>query len=455
MNLRNNSLLMRGSIALMERLRKTHGQRLLPDLMASQRLPLAELETRQLVDLKRHLDFCGSEIPHYRDLFGRLGFDPATVTSGRDLEALPVLDKESIKAAGDTMHSPHLAGNAPRRKSTSGSTGVPLNYYLDRHSHSYLWAHIWRAWAEAGYTPGDMYATLSGGSLLPEKVDFKQQVYLFLSGAIHLPSYHLTEEVMSGYVDTLRRDRVRFMYGYPSSLELFANFIRSHSGRAPGFGAVFTTSELLTPTARQAIEAGFQAPVFDTYGCNDGGLYAFECDRHEGWHQNMESCYLEVVDDDGRQLPEGDVGAIVSTHFANKSHPFLRYNTGDRGAILREPCPCGRGLVRLVNLAGRERDFVLTPAGRKVHGAFFNHFEPFYESAWLDRFQIFQDDPRAVVVRMQTNRPPTAAEKDSMVTLLRKGLEGMEVSLEEVEEFELTRTGKFRVVISRLPAEQS
>ena len=453
MNVRNNSLLMKGSIALMERLRKTHGQRFLPNLLASQRLPLDQLEARQLAALKEHLEFCGRQIPHYRDLFARLGFDPAAVTSGRDLQALPVLDKEAIKAAGDTMHSPQLAANGPRHKSTSGSTGVPLNYFLDRHSHSYLWAHIWRAWAEAGYRPGDLYATLSGGSLLPEKVDFKQKVYLFLSGAIHLPSYHLTEEIMSGYVDILRRDRVRFMYGYPSSLELFANFIQAHPGGAPAFSAVFTTSELLKPTARQAIEAGFQAPVFDTYGCNDGGLYAFECRHHQGWHQNMESCFLEVVDEDGRQLPDGQVGAIVSTHFANKSHPFLRYNTGDRGAILREPCPCGRGLLRLVDLAGRERDFVLTPAGRKVHGAFFNHFEPFYQSAWLDRFQIFQDDPQAITVRIQTNRPPTAAEKDAMIAQLRQGLEGMRVSLEEVEEFELTRTGKFRVVICRLPVD--
>ena len=162
----------------------------------------------------------------------------------------------------------------------------------------------------------------------------------------------------------------------------------------------------------------------------------------------MESCYVEVVDDNGNCLPDGQIGRIVTTHFANKSHPFIRYITGDVGAIDRSPCECGRGLIRLVKLQGRERDFVRTEDGRKVHGAFFNHFEPFYNNSWIDRFQVYQSSVGKLEVRLQVNEKPAQSTVDKLVDELHEGLGKMDISVIFTDEMELTSTGKFRVVIS-------
>lgn len=444
------SFMRRLGIRVMEKARKTDALSLLPALEKSQWLTGEDLEKEQVLQLRRHLEYCGREVPYYRDLFEGLGFDPAGVRSLRDLAALPLLDKEAIKEAGERLLPAQYKALGPRPKQTSGSTGIPLNYFLDFHSHSYLWAHIWRAWGMTGYRPGDYYATLSGGSLLPEKVDFKQKVYLYLSGCLHFPSYHLTAEIMERYARTLKKNRVRFIYGYPSSLELFARHLLDAGHTGLQLSAVFTTSELLAPEVRELLETAFGCRVQDVYGCNDGGLYSFECDRHQGFHQAMESCIVEVVDDAGQLLPDGTPGRIVTTHFANKCHPFLRYITGDSGAIDRTDCPCGRGLLRIVNLQGRERDVVLTPDGRKIHGAFFNHFHPFYEATWLKRYQIHQTAVDALEVWMITDREPTAGEAEHIRQEMRRGLGDMQINLKTVDELELTRTGKFRVVVSHL-----
>jgi len=254
---------------------------------------------------------------------------------------------------------------------------------------------------------------------------------------------------MAGYLSILEQRSIPFLYGYPSSVELFAEFILASRGNAP-LKAVFTTSESLKPTSRQTIEEAFECQVLDTYGCNDGGLYSFECTHQTGFHVGMESVVVEITDDQGVPLPEGEVGQIVTTNLAIRAMPLLRYKTGDIGAIDRQPCSCGRGLLRIVNLQGRERDFVLTPAGRKVHGAFFNHFQPFYDAQWLKQFQIYQPCQETLVVRLVVWKDPSADELQLLTKELEMGLGKMDFRMEIVDSIELTRTGKFRIVISDL-----
>ena len=443
-------LLRRAGIKLMEKARKTDALGLLPELMDSQWLSYGELRSRQIKDLRNHLVYCRDHFPFYSRMFEKSGFHPEHLVSVQDLSRLPLMDKSIIKEAGGGLLAADRSTRGIRLKRTSGSTGIPLNFYLDHYSHSIMWGNIWRAWSVIGYQPGDLYAILSGGSLLPEKVDLKQKLYLLLSVCVHLPSYHLTDAVMEQYAVRLAKKRVAFLYGYPSSLELFSSFLIRRGLKPGSINAVFTTSELLSPEAREIIEEGIGCPVFDIYGCNDGGLFSFECEQHAGLHQAMECCVVEIVDEGGSPVKDGEIGRIVTTHLANKTHPFVRYITGDIGAIVNETCACGRGLARIVNIQGRERDFILTPAGRKVHGAFFNHFEPFYRAEWLERFQVHQPDRDHLEVRVIVNRPPSDAETADMTAELIRGLGEIKISIKIVEEFELTPTGKFRVVTSAL-----
>jgi len=443
------SLLQNSAIRLMELIRRTHAREILPGLLDSQYLSLDELEKQQSTNLAQLSAFCLAEVPYYQELLAAADISQSQPLTHQNLSRLPLMTKDLIRDHGEQLKAKSFSSWQPRPKSTSGSTGQPLNYFLDRPSHSFQWAHLWRGWEQTGFKPGQPYATLSGGSLIPEKVDFKQKVYLALNNALHFPSYHLTEEVMAGYLSILEQRSIPFLYGYPSSVELFAEFILASRGNAP-LKAVFTTSESLKPTSRQTIEEAFECQVLDTYGCNDGGLYSFECTHQTGFHVGMESVVVEITDDQGVPLPEGEVGQIVTTNLAIRAMPLLRYKTGDIGAIDRQPCSCGRGLLRIVNLQGRERDFVLTPAGRKVHGAFFNHFQPFYDAQWLKQFQIYQPCQETLVVRLVVWKDPSADELQLLTKELEMGLGKMDFRMEIVDSIELTRTGKFRIVISDL-----
>ena len=66
-----------------------------------------------------------------------------------------------------------------------------------------------------------------------------------------------------------------------------------------------------------------------------------------GLHIAAENVAVEIVDEDGKPLPSGKMGEIVLTNTTSRDFPFIRYRTGDIGALDWDTCPCGRGLPLL------------------------------------------------------------------------------------------------------------
>jgi phenylacetate-CoA ligase len=64
--------------------------------------------------------------------------------------------------------------------------------------------------------------------------------------------------------------------------------------------------------------------------------------------------HIEVVDDAGRPVADGEVGEVVATTFGVEAMPVIRYATGDCAALFREQCACGRATPRLGPIVGRK-----------------------------------------------------------------------------------------------------
>ena len=69
-----------------------------------------------------------------------------------------------------------------------------------------------------------------------------------------------------------------------------SNYIKNNDIKLSNYPkAIFSTAEKLFPHMRTTIEEVFNTKVFDTYGLNDGGVSAFECQNHNGMHMNTRS----------------------------------------------------------------------------------------------------------------------------------------------------------------------
>jgi phenylacetate-CoA ligase len=109
----------------------------------------------------------------------------------------------------------------------------------------------------------------------------------------------------------------------------------------------------LNPSGR-TIEAAWGARLYSTYGVTELANSLCECDAGIGGHLHDTQLHVEVLDDSGQPIADGEVGEIVATTFGVGAMPVIRYATGDCAALFREPCPCGRTTPRLGPIVGRK-----------------------------------------------------------------------------------------------------
>jgi phenylacetate-CoA ligase len=112
------------------------------------------------------------------------------------------------------------------------------------------------------------------------------------------------------------------------------------------------------PSTRARLEHAWGMEVFDHAGMTEVGAWGFECREHAGVHLNEAECFFEVLDPaTGRPSDEGE---LVITTLGRLAHPNIRYRTGDRVRLVRDPCGCGRSFHRLDGgVIGRVDDMLI------------------------------------------------------------------------------------------------
>jgi phenylacetate-CoA ligase len=163
--------------------------------------------------------------------------------------------------------------------------------------------------------------------------------------------------------------------------------------------AVMSGGEALLPDMRSRLEGFFGCGVIDRYGMSEVGLIASECSR--GYlHVDNSAHYVEVVTASREQAAEEEVGEIVVSGVGNRTMPFVRYRTGDVGALSLQPCRCGHRAPRLVRFTGRQLPNFVSPSGRSfspfgVTSLVFGNF------AEIKEFQLIQESPTALVLLVE------------------------------------------------------
>ncbi len=105
------------------------------------------------------------------------------------------------------------------------------------------------------------------------------------------------------------------------------------------------------------IEELYNCKIYNHYGITEGGLgVAVECNHHSGMHPRELDIYLEIIDDNGKVVKDGEYGEIVLTTLTREAMPIIRYKTGDISRFLIGKCPCNSPFKRLDNIIGRKND---------------------------------------------------------------------------------------------------
>lgn len=433
---------------LHERLKRHSTVAVRRGLEQSQWWPADRLQALQVRRLRTLLVDIGTHVPHYRALFQRIGFDPAGVSSLRDLQRLPLLTKADIRAGGDAFRHAQAVGLA--RFNTGGSSGEPLVFYIGRERVSHDVAAKWRATRWWGVDIGDRETVVWGSPIELGAQDRVRALRDKLLRTRLLPAFEMSEARLDGFVAAIRQQRPRMLFGYPSALSHIARHAekRGIDMTDLGVAVAFCTSERLYDEQRAAIERVFGCPVANGYGGRDAGFIAHQC-PHGGLHITAEDIIVEIVGPDGAVLPDGQLGEIVVTHLATRDFPFVRYRTGDMAVRSTASCACGRGLPMLAEIQGRSTDFVVAQDGTVMHGLALIYI--LRDLAGVQGFKVVQHSLQRTSVQLVTGPGFDEASVGIIESGFRRRLgTGVQVDVERVAAIAPEKSGKFRYIVSHV-----
>jgi phenylacetate-CoA ligase len=417
------------------------------------------LEDRLARGLGALLEHAAAHVPFYRERFHRLRASPADVRSPADLARLPVTTKAELRAAfPDAAVADNMPASRRRRMMTSGSTGLPLEFYWDTAhadalSGGYLFSLEWAGLAVwdtriAITSPDYFYANQMPTTPL------RRWLRRLLLGerTASLPANELTAQRFRQLVATVRGRY--FLRGYPSSiLSLAARLQREPEPPPRGPAAVITFAETLTPANVAAFREAFGAPVINYYSSWEIPQIAQSCPDHpEILHVLSDRVIVTILRADGAPAAVGERGRVVVTDLDNYVMPFVNYALGDFAA-LGPPCPCGRGLPTLLGVEGRDIEVIRTLDGREINAGLLGQYLTFVRGAlpYVWEYQAVQEKPDTVTLRLV----PTPRFSSAIAAALRRDLADllgpdMNVIVEAVDSITVEASGKRLIIRSGL-----
>ncbi|TML26116.1 MAG: phenylacetate--CoA ligase family protein [Actinobacteria bacterium] len=297
-----------------------------------------------------------------------------------ELERLPTMDKATLMAHWDDVVTDpalrladveaHLGGlrrdeylrGRYRALASGGTTGERGVFVFDRREWSTCLAAFLRWSAFVGLRPRlprIRVATVGAVSPLHMTARFAETVDVGLYRVLRLDARAPVEELAAA----LGRFRPDVLNGYPSVLALLADEQLDGRLRISPW-RVSTTSEVRAPEMEARIVAAWDQVPYDVYGITEVGIFAVDCSHHEGMHLFEDLAIVEVVDGEGRPVPDGEPGhRVLVTNLFNRTLPLIRYELPDLVTLAPEPCRCGRPLRLVSEVAGRTDDVLRLPGG--------------------------------------------------------------------------------------------
>jgi phenylacetate-CoA ligase len=363
------------------------------------------------------------------------------------LENWPVLAKEELRRNPAAFLADDCRPSRMFVTHTSGTTGTPLRLYESRAAIRAWYALVearWRRWY--GLSRQDRWAIL-GGQLVTPAAQRTPPFWVRnrALNQLYLSAYHLAPELIPHYVKALREFAPVYLLGYSSALHTLAGECLRQGVKDLRFKTVLTNAEPLYAHQRETIAQAFQCPVRETYGMSEKAAGASECEHGRlHWWPDAGVAEIESPDETG-------AGELLVTGLLNRDMPLIRYRVGDRARLAQKngSCACGRSLPVMESIEGRSDDVLLTPEGRRI-----GRLDPVFKGdLGIREAQIVQEELDRVRVTVVAAGRFGGREQEQLRALLSARLgPAMRIEIESAAAIPRGANGKFRAVISRLPA---
>jgi phenylacetate-CoA ligase len=391
-------------------------------------MPKDEMKKLQLQRVKEQINYVWEKSPFYRTKYEESGLSPDKIRTLEDIKQIPHLVKEEIRLSQEKS-PPYgmmcVPGRGPltRIAMTSGTTGEPVLIPFTEEDYFGVFCEgAVRALWGAGVRNADIVHAAFG--FMP---------FVGLAGVYDASEHMIGAMVVPGgawdtdiRIKMLQKFKVTVLMSTPTYLFRIAE-VAEKSGidmSKIGLRVVMTTGEpggSSVSNTGKMLEKIFGAKVYDMSGTQETNYITWACE-HGTAHINEDLVYLEVLDPDTDEpVAPGNPGKLVVTDLVQKTHPVIRFETGDivEGIDHSFECPCGRTLSRFKGFRGRVGDII------KVRGVCVsvtgieNVIRGFDECGNFEYIAVREDNMDKIKVRVEPKGNAPQSEWDSLAEKIR------------------------------------
>lgn len=332
---------------------------MIPEIEQQDPKKIQQFQEEKLQEL---LQYLSTHSPYYQRIFKEYHIDIKEIKTLKDLQKLPTTTKNDLQCYNDDfLCVPKTA--IIDYASTSGTLGRPVTFGLTDKDLDRLAYNEAISLSCAGIQKGDVVQLMT-------TIDRR-----FMAGlAYFLGIRRLGASIVrvGAGIPELQWDSIhsyqpKWLIAVPSFLLKLIEFAEK-SGidyRKSSVKGVICIGETLrkqdfSPNllTQKIMEKWPELALYSTYASTEMSTTFTECEYMHGGHHHPELIITEVLDDEGKVLPEGSLGELTITTLGIEGMPLLRFRTGDMVTLHQEPCSCGRNTLRVSPVVGRKQQMI-------------------------------------------------------------------------------------------------
>ncbi len=321
----------------------------------------AEIKTYQEAQLIDLLSYLNKHSKFYQGHFKENNIDINEIKTLEQLNKIPPVSKSDLQQYNDEFICVSRT-EIIDYITTSGTLGDPVTFAMTDKDLERLATNEYFSFLTAGGSKEDIYQLMT-------TIDRRFMAGLaYFLGARKLGAGIV--RVGSGLPelqwDTINRIAPNAIIAVPSFiLRLIAyaeangiDYKKSSVKKAICIGEPLRNPDFSLNTLGKAITDKWDIELFSTYASTEMATAFTECSAGQGGHHQPELIIVEFLDEQGREVPEGEPGEVTITTLGMEAMPLLRFQTGDICYRHSERCSCGRLSQRLGPIIGRKQHMI-------------------------------------------------------------------------------------------------
>jgi len=322
----------------------------------------AEQKRYQEQRLSEQLHYLQQHSPYYQRLFREQQIDIESIRTLEDLQRIPFTEKKDLQLHNDDFLC------CPREHiidfvTTSGTLGDPVTFGCSEQDLQRLAYNERKSFACAGITPRSVVQIMT----TLDKRFMAGMAYFNGLRALGAGIIRVGNGIPELQWDTILRLRPDAIMCVPSFVLRLIDYARQNGidyhhcsvRKIIGIGEGLRNQDFsLNLLGQRLHEAWPEVQLYATYSSTEMSATFSECEHGCGGHVHPELIIVEIIGEDNRPVPDGEVGEVVITTLGVEAMPLLRFRTGDMAAKIVAPCACGRHSYRLTPLVGRKNNMI-------------------------------------------------------------------------------------------------